>query len=523
MVILRRKVWYNRNGDFMKLRIVATTDIHGRLFPTNYTSREDIAPYGLSRIATAIKAFRAEGPILLVDNGDSFQGTPLTAYAHQHPTSYQNPSAYAFNALNYDYINLGNHDFNYGPEILKKFIRENKAPLLTSNISIDGTPVGETQIFTFEGKRIAIIGVVTHYIPNWERDSYIQGMKFINAYDQLNAEVARVRNSVDYVIAMYHGGLERDPKTGEPTERLTGENQGYAMTDIEGLDVLITGHQHRSLIERINNVLVTQTTYNAMEFAVIDIDLESKETNASIHYAQEYPVDMELLAPLNLLQERVQNWLDISVGTISESSPSLEIMDEKDARLHKHPLVSFINQVQMERSGADVSAVALFNGARGFGKTITMRELVSTYIFPNTLVVKRMSGKALKEMIEYSALYYVIDDSGCISVNPRYVNPKPQHYNYDMFDGIEYTLKISNPKGSRITSLTRKGVPVLDDDMIDVVMNNYRASGGGNFGMIPQCETVVEIQEEMLDIMAAYFKEHDPVHVKHENNILILE
>ncbi|AMC92529.1 bifunctional metallophosphatase/5'-nucleotidase [Erysipelothrix larvae] len=505
----------------MKLTILATTDIHGRIYPTDYTSRDNVSSFGLSRFSTYVKKMREREDIILVDNGDSFQGTPLTAYAHQHPNSYMNPSAYAFNVLNYDFLNLGNHDFNYGPKILKKYIDEVKAPLLTSNVLIDGTLQGSTQVIERGGKKIAFIGVVTHYIPNWERESYIKNMQFLDAYQTMAREVARVKNHVDLVIGMYHGGLERDPKTGEPTERQTGENQGYQMCSIEGLDILITGHQHRSLVERINGVLVTQTTYNAIEFAQIEVDLDTLDNKAHILHTSELPVDEHFLEPLNLLQSRVQNWLDKDIGVIDDMSPSLIIDDEFEARLHKHPLVSFINQVQTWKTGATLSAVALFNGAIGFGKHITMRELVSTYIFPNTLVVKKMTGKTIKEMIEFSALYYVLDDNGNIAVNPRYVTPKPQHYNYDMLDGIEYTLNISNPKFHRIESITHNGNPLDDDDEFSVAMNNYRASGGGNYAMVSECETILDIQEEMLDIMVEYFQSHTPVHVIHHDNITI--
>ncbi len=150
----------------MKMKILATTDLHGNIFPTNYTSRDNIESYGLARIASAIHSLRENNDILLVDNGDSFQGTPLLTFAHQNADSYMNPTAAAFNALKYDFINLGNHDFNYGPDILKKFISENKAPLLTSNVDIEGRQLGNTQIIEKGGKKIALIGVLTHYIPN---------------------------------------------------------------------------------------------------------------------------------------------------------------------------------------------------------------------------------------------------------------------------------------------------------------------------------------------------------------------
>ena len=507
----------------MKVRIIATTDLHGSVFPTNYTSINQENPYSLAHIASAIKAFRQNEHVILVDNGDAFQGTPFLTYAHQRAASVENPIATIFNALNYDFINLGNHDFNYGEAILNKFISEVNAPLLTRNVLRAGQPLGATHILEIDGKKIAFIGVVTHYIPHWERPNHIKNFEFLDAFTALRDGVNAVRDRVDYIVGMVHGGLERDLLTGEPTERLTGENQGYQMLhEIDGLDILITGHQHRSFAQHVNGTALTQTTLKAEEFASIELDLETGETTPHLHRSADFPLDVELLESLNALQDETQTWLDTPLGSIDEASPSLSVSDALDARLHKHPLVSFINQVQLDRSHADIASFALFNDAIGFKKSISMRDLVCTYIYPNTLVVKEMSGAALKAMLEFSAHYFALDHDGAIIVSPEFEKPKPQHYNYDMFDGIDYTLNIAKPRGQRLENLLYHGKPVHDDDHFKVVMNNYRSAGGGNYEMVLNAPVVEEIQEEMVDTLMNYIQRHQPVHVVHNDNIKIV-
>lgn len=502
----------------MKVKIIATTDVHGNIFPTNYTSIDDVQTYGMGHIASAIQQIRSqEEHVLLVDNGDAFQGTPLVTYAHQQSDTLENPMASIFNALNYDAINLGNHDFNYGPDILKKFIRENNAPLLTSNVFDENGPLGQTQIIQFGSYKVALIGVVTHYIPRWEQPSHIQGLSFEESYDCMAKEVARVKDDVDYVIGMYHGGLERDPITGEPTERLTGENQGYDMTSIEGLDLLITGHQHRSFIERVNGVLVTQNTFKGQEFVTIDLDLETKTAIAHLHKASDYPVNAKILAPFQELQDKVQVWLDQAVGTLKDGD--LRVYDEFQARVDKHPIVSFLNEVQRERTGAQLSSVALFNGITGFNQNITMRDLVSTYPYPNSLVVKRISGENLIAMLEQSARFFALDENNDFIAAPDYVSPKPQHYNYDMIDGIEYTIDVSQERGNRIRDVRYEGQAIKADDSFTLVTNNYRAMGGGNFYMVAESETIDEIQDEMVDLIMQYLIKYSPVTVSHTKNI----
>ena len=504
------------------LKLIVTTDIHGTIYPTNYTSFDNVQGYGLSRISTAIKQIRQEDAhVLLLDNGDSFQGTPLLTYALKFKPELLNPMAQAFNSLNYDYINLGNHDFNYGEDQLLKFINDTDAQLLTSNVIHNGTPIGSTQIITVEGKKIALIGVLTHYIPNWEQPDNIVNFDFKDAYTTMDKEVQRVQNDVDLVIGMYHGGLEQDPITGEPTERLTGENQGYKMTSIEGLDILITGHQHRSLVETINSVIVSQSTLKGEEFIIIDIDLGTKAIDAVLHSSAHLEPDTEFLAQFATLQKETQAWLDEPIGFLKDGPVLID--DEFDARLNKHPLVSLINQVQMDRTKTQLASSAIFNGVVGFNQNITMRDLVTTYLYPNTAVVKKLTGKQLREMLEFSANYFTLDEEGNITYSPEFDVPKPQHYNYDMVDGIDYTIKVSNPRGSRIVELSYEGNPVKDDDTFTLAVNNYRAMGGGNYTMVAQAETLQEIQEDMQDTLMQYLLDNPEVTINHKDNIKVIK
>jgi 2',3'-cyclic-nucleotide 2'-phosphodiesterase/3'-nucleotidase len=231
-----------------------------------------------------------------------------------------------------------------------------------------------------------------------------------------------------------------------------------------------------------------------------------------------FDVDPRIEERIADLQAQTQVWLDQPLGRISDYD--LRIYDALDARVHKHPLVSFINQVQLAKSGAQISATALFNQPYGLNPEVTYRDLVSTYIYPNSLVVKRMSGKQMKDYLEQCAEYFCIQD-GKLAVNPEFDEPKPQHFNYDMLDGIEYCLDISKPVGQRVKYCHYQGVDIGHKDSFTVVMNNYRAVGGGNFAMMRECETVHEITEDMVEILAEYISDKKDVHIEHRDNILI--
>lgn len=497
-----------QNSQF---KLIALSDVHGSILAHSYHDNLEKA-YGLSRFSTYLSSLDEE--ILIVDNGDSLQGSPLLSYDHlqkNRPVI----MATALNALKVSYYNLGNHDFNYGQERLLHFIEDMDAKLLTTNVLYHNLPLGRSRIHTTtSGLRLGLIGVCTDYIPHWERPENIKDFTFLDPIETVLKEMDALKNQVDQIIVLYHGGLEKDPQTGLDTERQTKENVGYALSLIEGIDVLITGHQHRSLVETIGTCLVTQTTLNAQECVCITLNPKHAERID----LSKFDVDRQFEAHFSSIEKKTQTWLDQTIGFLPYD---LRILDPFKARLHKHALVSFINQVQKDISGAQLSATALFNEPIGFKSLVSMRDLVSTYIYPNTLVVKKIDGKSLRSYLEKNAEYFSVEDDQII-VNPSYAYPKAQHFNYDMIDGISYTLKISNPIGSRCIECLYEGKDVQDDDHFSLVINNYRAAGGGDFTMISSLETLHEIQIDMVDILAQYFMDHPKVELKHMQNIKVI-
>jgi len=502
------------------LKICITTDVHGTLQTRSYADFSD-KKQGLARYASALKEIRKTSDVLVLDNGDLLQGSPMMTFFHKQDR-FPHIMGQAFNLLNVNYFNLGNHDFNYGQPILNAFLDTLEAPCVCSNITQNGKPFGSSQIYTSsQGLRIGVIGACTDYIPHWERPQHIKGLTFIDPLSTVTSELKKLRDQVDFIIVMYHGGFERDLQSGLPTEPLTGENVGYELAQLDGIDLLVTGHQHRSISTKIANTTITQCAYNASEFALVDFSLddEIKSVETQLIKMSSYPEDTELLELIKPWEEQTQIWLDQAVGTLS--GHDYLIKDPFKARLHKHPLVSLLNTIQLDASKAQLSGVSLFNDPAGFKPTVTTRDLVSTYVYPNTLVVKEITGEGLKAYLEKCAEYFMVKD-GVIIVNPAYDAPKSQHFNYDMVDGIEYTLKISNPLGQRVIHMSYQGKDIEPSAIFSLVINNYRANGGGNFDMIVACPTLNEINMDMTDIMASYFETHPELSLTHHNNIHII-
>ncbi len=430
------------------------------------------------------------------------------------------PVAKVLNAMNYDYVNIGNHDYNYGEQALLKHLNDLDAPCITNNILYHNKTIGPSYVIhEIAGKKVALFGLTTQYIPNWEKHEHVAHSKFLDACLTAKKTVEHLKSleRPDYIICVYHGGFERDLVNGYPTEDLTRENEGYEiLKTVSGIDVLITGHQHRSLAGTLFGKAYTQTKDRGAELACIDIYTDTGVIEPRV-LAVDTEADEEITKLVQDEENECQAWLDTPLG---ESKVDLRVTNEDDARLHKHQIITFLNKVSQEASGADLNANALFDRATGFPREITMRNLASTYVFPNTLVIKKVTGKVLREYLEKNAEYFTIN-GGTIVVSPQYLAPKPMKYNYDMVDGVEYTIKVSNDVGSRITSLTRNGEDVKDDDEFTLCINNYRATGGGNFNMIKNAPVVKEISSSMVELLADYIMKNKVIDFEPVNNITV--
>jgi len=513
--------------------LLETSDLHGHFYPTDYRGPNDL-PLGLAKLSNIIRRERSENPaLLLIDNGDILQGTPFMYHYAKNDRGGIHPAARALNALRYDAAVLGNHEFNYGLELLSKAIQESSCPWLSANIvkEADGQPAfGQPyRIFQMpEGIRIAVLGVTTHYIPNWEDPANIQGLAFEDALATTQRWVKFIREfeKPDAVVVCYHGGFERDPATGEATEPLTGENQGYEICSLEGVDALMTGHQHRLLAGELNGTAFAQPGSAGQAIAKIQLVFQQmaeggwkieRKTAELIHVDDSVMADAEFLALFIEDERKTQEWLNQPIGT---AESDLSITDPFAARQADHAFTEFVNRVQMDSTGAEISCAAIFtNEARGFQQGITMRDVVSNYIYPNTLKVVLLSGRDIREALEQSARYFTIDEqTGGLRVSESYLWPKPQHFNYDMWEGIEYELDILKPEGQRVVKLLRHGEPLRSDAAYEVVMNSYRAGGGGNFDMIQDKPVVREIPTDMTEILADYIMKRGIIRASCDHN-----
>ena len=484
------------------LKIYFTSDVHGYFFSTSYASREE-QNRGLLKCASS---FKKDGNTLVMDAGDILQGSAYTYYCQSELKSNES-IADIMNQCGYDVITFGNHDFNYGTEYLCQYVDRLTADAVCQNVKdLEGNSLYPYVIKTLEnGLRVGVVGIVTDYVNIWEKASNISDIQIVAPLEEAKKALAEVRDKVDVTVCLYHGGFERD-LTSKKLLSETTENVAYRICEELDFDLLLTGHQHMSIEgQYVNGTYVVQPKENATEFH--EILVEKTDSNLCISSKVCRPDAKSICKTteeLKAIEADVQDWLDSVVGKLNKPL----LLDEKiKMASNGNTIADFINTIQLHYSGAMVSAVSLANEIKGFNQSVTRRDIIATYPYPNTLVVFEMTGKQLREAVERSAEYFAMNENGVLSISKDFLEPKIEHYNYDYYMGIMYQIDPLRACGSRAVKFKYQGNDVQDEEILTVCVNNYRASGAGDYPMYSQCRVVKEINVEMVELIMQYFEE----------------
>jgi len=496
-----------------QLAFYILSDIHGYIFPTDFKQTKGYKPIGLLLANHIIEQDRQRyDASFKIDNGDFLQGSPFCHYLATHIHS-SKPLTDIYNRIGFDFGTLGNHEFNYGLNYLTQSINRLNYPILCANILKDNKSLTEQGIMYIkkQGYNIGIIGLTTQYIPHWERPEYIQHLTFNSAVQTLEDILPQVREQADIVVVSYHGGFERNIDTYQPTEVLTGENEASEILQRFGsdIDVLITGHQHREIAAIKHDTVILQPGTRATQIGKVTLTFNDRRQLVQ-RTSELLPVHDDSAFKLtdkdSQLMSDVDTWLDTPIAEIQQNM----IVDEPfTARIAPHPFINVLLHALLQTSGAQIASTALFDSATGFDKTITMRDIINNYPFPNTFKVLEMTGKGIREALEQSARYFDLTDSGDVGINDTFLNPKPQHYNYDIFGGVSYNIKVSEPMGHRVHDIKGEGQPLVEDKIYTVCVNNYRAVGGGDYNMFAEAKVVKDIQVEGAQLLIDYLTHHN--------------
>ncbi|MEU2335102.1 5'-nucleotidase C-terminal domain-containing protein [Streptomyces sp. NPDC006654] len=528
--------------------ILGTTDLHSHVF--NWDYYKNAAPvdskgntYGIARIATLVKNIRTElgaDRVLLVDAGDIIQGTSLASYfASVDPITGKDgkrgpkhPMAIAMNEMRYDAAALGNHEFNYGIEVVRTFEKQCDFPLLGANALDAKTLKPAFQPYTVKcvkvphgpDIKVGILGLTNPGIALWDKDNVSGKMAFTGLVEQAKKYVPRLRAlGCDVVFLTDHSGLDGSTSWGDELPYV--ENASNLVAEqVPGIDAILVGHTHVDVptytvknAETGEDVLLSEPYCYGYRLSRFDFELEhvhgswkiTKKTATTLNSntVTEDPRITELLTADHNL---VVKYVNTAIGTCTAAMTTAEAC-WKDV-----PAIDFIQQVQMDAVKAGLSAadaaLPLISVAACFSRTatipagdVTIRDVAGLYVYENTLYGKKLTGAQLKDYLEYAAKYYHQVPAGTPVDTATLTNANSfWDYMYDMAAGVDYEIDIAAPEGSRIKNLTYKGAAIPDDQVFVVAVNNYRANGGSGYPHIASAEIAYSSTNQVRDLMIAY-------------------
>ena len=502
------------------ITIIGTSDTHGNIWGYSYEDMKESTGDGLARVSTYVNQVRAENPnTILVDAGDTIQGTIMTDDLYSKDTA-NHPVPAALNYMKYDAWTLGNHEFNFGVDKLQSIIDQANMPVLAANIkNADGsyfTGAGYT-IVERGGVKVAIIGVDTPNIPRWDGTKQgVDKLTFEPMADAVAECIKEIGDKADVIMVSAHAGLEAEYSTDGSDAAKT------ILAKCPEVDVLQMGHTHTTYINN-DTIPVGEAKNNAGEVVRYDLTLNADKeiTSATVETVSMKGVEpdqnLRNVAAIKTAQEKTVSFIQDNVlgHAAADFQPVNEIKGLPEGRLQDTAVIDLIGTVQLENSGADVTAVALFKDTSDLKKgDLNYGNMFDIYKFPNVLYTVKVTGAEMKAYMEWAAECWNQWQSGDINIS---FNPEKPGYLHDHFIGLNYEVNLSKPAGQRIENVTFKGQPLADDQVLTLCVNDYRYTGLKNEGIISG-EKEWESSASVRDMLVAYLAEHDPLEPVVDNN-----
>jgi 2',3'-cyclic-nucleotide 2'-phosphodiesterase/3'-nucleotidase len=547
-----------RPGTAFQLTIMGTSDLHGSVFNWDYfTNAEYDDPakndIGLAKLATLVQAVRSQrgrGHTLMIDAGDTIQGTPLTYYfARIAPITDGNvhPMAAAMNHIGYDAAALGNHEFNYGIPLLRAFAGQLDFPLVGAN-ALDartGRPAFTPYVIKnvlVNGEqpiRVGILGLTNPGIAIWDKANVEGEMTFPGLVQQAAIWVPRMRaQGADVVVVAAHSGATTSSSYGDLLP--VPENASTLVAQqVPGIDAILVGHAHQEIPERrvVNEktgreVVLTEPLAWGMRLSVIDLSLVRgahrwvvQSVGSSVLNSNTVRPDPEVVKLLAADHDTVVRYVNSVIGSSMVAMPCGKAHYEHTSAL------DFINLVQaeavrtaiagtVEASLPVLSITAPSNREAAIpAGQISVRDVAGLYSFDNTLLAIIFTGAQVKAHLEKSAEYFrqvtgigpFTPDELTNAITDAAPTGTPD-YNYDVMGGLDapltYDVDVARSVGSRIVNLAYAGAPIDLAAQFVVAITSYRQSGGGGFPGVTTAPVVHNAQQEVRQLIIDWVTSH---------------
>ena len=470
----------------VNIKLLGTSDVHGRIVPWSYGADVEDKSGSYAQIATYVKDVRKNNKnVVLVEVGDAIQDNQVDVFAKDKKYYKDHPVPKVLNEMNYDIFVLGNHEFNFGMKALDEILKDIKAKKLTANFyhkKNDKRYIDATTIIEKDGVKLGIIGLSTPMSAKFEEDTgNLKDMKFTSPTEEARTQVEKLKaKGVDAIIAVTHMGIENEnniPDTG----------MRDVINAVDGIDVVIAGHMHKDVpSETIKNTLITEPHRYGTVVSEVDLTFDindKKEVKLVKKESKTVPVkaleaDKKIVEIYKPYHEKLRELNNVVIGQTANEMVPQETKHGVSAAFSKDTgLSSFINDVEQHYSGADVVTFSFDHQKARMDKgDIKKKDIIFNYRYAGgDVTVYELTGKQLKEYMEWSANYFDTIQPGDTEYRYNAERKKSKYVTYDIFGGVNYKIDLRNPKGSKIVDLTlADGKPVTDDMKLKVGMNSYR-------------------------------------------------
>ena len=470
----------------VNIKILGTSDIHGRVVPWSYGADVEDKSGSYAQIATYVKDVRKNNKnVVLVDVGDAIQDNQVDVFAKDKKYYKDHPIPKVLNEMKYDVFVLGNHEFNFGMKALDEILKDIKAKKLTANFYYkknDKRYIDATTIIEKDGVKLGIIGLSTPMSAKFEEDTgNLKDMKFTSPTEEARTQVEKLKaKGVDAIIVIAHMGIDNENKIPD-----TGMRD--VINAVDGIDVVIAGHMHKDVpSETIKNTLITVPHRYGTVVSEVDLTFDindKKEVKLVKKESKTVPVkaleaDKKIVEIYKPYHEKLRELNNVVIGQTENEMVPQETKHGVSAAFSKDTgLSSFINDVEQHYSGADVVTFSFDHQKARMDKgDIKKKDIIFNYRYAGgDVTVYELTGKQLKEYMEWSANYFDTIQPGDTEYRYNAERKKSKYVTYDIFGGVNYKIDLRNPQGSKIVDLTlADGKPVTDDMKLKVGMNSYR-------------------------------------------------
>lgn len=487
-------------AETIKLKVVQTSDIHGNFFPYDFINRKAWGG-SLARVHAFVENERKTlgDNLILLDNGDILQGQPSVYYYNFIDIASTHLCADMMNFMRYDAGNMGNHDVETGHAVYDRWVKECNFPILGANI-IDrktGNPyLPPYKIIEREGVKIAILGLITPAIPAWLAENLWSGLEFEDMETSARkwVKIIQEKEKPDVLIGLFHSGRDASRSVGK-----WNENASLTVAqNVPGFHIVLMGHDHRQFCQNVKNVegnYVMAVNPGSNGNAVSDIDITiTKNGNETDMNIDARLTDTNNYEPSTAFMERfkeqygkIDDFVTQKIGTITAD------LVTRPAYFGSSAFVDFIHTLQLAISGAEISFAAPLSFDATINKgDIYMSDMFNLYKYENMLYVMELSGKEIKDYLEYSYsiwtkqmtspddhILLIKEDVPTGDDKSHAIFQKPS-YNFDSAAGINYTVDVTKPTGQKVNIIALADGSAFDiNRKYRVALNSYRGNGGG--------------------------------------------